>query len=140
MIFVLRNHCPMLVVNVIFHGCDSMLQIVSDESLSKPSGRAKTMALFDGVANHTPQGLTWPHHDFFKMIIHNKKRPHINNAMMHKLNFFIYLQLLELHFPNSFFFSNNNLLSSFKTLWHRFDLKSLLLFRMFFHHIKHQYP
>jgi hypothetical protein len=33
------------------------------------------MPLFGGVANHTPQGLVWPHHDFFKMIIHNKKMP-----------------------------------------------------------------
>jgi hypothetical protein len=72
MIFVFRNHCPMVVVNVIFHGCDSMLRIVSDESFLKPIGWAGTMALFSGVANHTPQGLARPHHDFFKMIIHKK--------------------------------------------------------------------
>jgi hypothetical protein len=47
----------MLVVNVIFHGCDSMLWIVGDESLLRLNGRIRTMALFDGVANHTPQGL-----------------------------------------------------------------------------------
>jgi len=34
-----------------------MLQIIGDESLSRPNGQAKTMALFDGVADHIPQGL-----------------------------------------------------------------------------------
>jgi hypothetical protein len=58
MIFVFKNHCPMLIVNVIFHGRDSMLQIIGDESFLRPSGQAETMALFDGVLNHTPQGLT----------------------------------------------------------------------------------
>jgi hypothetical protein len=81
----------MLIVNVIFHGCDSMLQIVGDESLLKHNGQAIIMALFGGVANHTPQGLAWPHHDFFEMIIHNKKCPHINSAVMHKPSFFICL-------------------------------------------------
>jgi len=57
MIFVIKNHCPMLIVNVIFHGRDSMLQIVGDESLSKRNGQAKIMTLFGGVANHKPQGL-----------------------------------------------------------------------------------
>jgi hypothetical protein len=49
----------------------------------KRNGQTKIMALFGGVAKHTPQGLAWPHHDFFKMIIHNKKRPHINSVVMH---------------------------------------------------------
>jgi len=47
----------MLVVDVIFHGCDSMLRIVGDETLSRFNGRIIIMALFDGVANHTPRGL-----------------------------------------------------------------------------------
>jgi hypothetical protein len=81
----------MLIVNVIFYGRDSMLGIVGDESLLRPSGWVGTMALFGGVANHTPQGITWPHHDFFEMIIHNKKRPHINIVVMHKPSFFICL-------------------------------------------------
>jgi len=67
-----------------------MLQIIGDESLSRPNGQAKTMALFDGVADHIPQGLIWPHHGFFEMIIHNKKCPHINSVVMHKPSFFIY--------------------------------------------------
>jgi hypothetical protein len=57
MIFVLRNHCPMLIVYVIIHGCDSMLWIVGDESLLKPNGQAKIMALLNGVVDQTPQGL-----------------------------------------------------------------------------------
>ncbi len=64
-----------MIVKVIFHQCDSMLRIVGDESFSRHNGRAGIMPLFGGVANHTPQGLVWPHHDFFKMIIHNKKMP-----------------------------------------------------------------
>ncbi len=47
----------MLVVNVIFHGCDSVLPIIGDETLLRFNGRIKTMALFDGVADHTPRGL-----------------------------------------------------------------------------------
>jgi hypothetical protein len=57
MIFVFINHWPMLVVNVIFHGCDSVLPIIGDETLLRFNGRIKTMALFDGVADHTPRGL-----------------------------------------------------------------------------------
>ncbi len=57
MTFVIKNHCPMLIINVIFHGHDSMLQIVGDESLLKRNGQTKIMALFGGVAKHTPQGL-----------------------------------------------------------------------------------
>jgi hypothetical protein len=34
-----------------------MLQIVGDESLLKRNGQTKIMALFGGVAKHTPQGL-----------------------------------------------------------------------------------
>jgi hypothetical protein len=57
MIFVLKSHCPMMIVKVIFHQCDSMLRIVGDESFSRHNGRAGIMPLFGGVANHTPQGL-----------------------------------------------------------------------------------
>jgi hypothetical protein len=46
-----------LAINVIFHECDSMLWIVGDESLLKPNGQAKIMALLNGVVDQTPQGL-----------------------------------------------------------------------------------
>jgi hypothetical protein len=49
MTFVIKNHCPMLIINVIFHGHDSMLQIVGDESLLKRNGQTKIMALFGGL-------------------------------------------------------------------------------------------
>jgi len=116
-----------------FHEVTSMLQIVGEESLSRFSGWVKTMALFGGVADHTPQGQAWPHHDFFEMIIHNKKCPHISSEVKHKPSFLICLQLLELHFPDNFFFSINNLVSNFRMLWHRLDFNKPYFYFEHFH-------
>jgi len=62
MIFVIKNHCPMLIVNVIFHARDSMLQVVGDKSLLKRNGQARIFGIVRwGNKSQTSRfGLTPP--------------------------------------------------------------------------------